>query len=130
MSKKLAAKFMFFLSIGLILFHVLVMLGFIPYTIVWAGRLKSVEEMYMFEAISVALHLLLTYAIAQRAGYLKDKFPEIIVDLIIWTFIAIFLVNTLINIFSELKIEFILGSLLTLVSALFCWLSVRNPKKA
>lgn len=36
-----------------IIFHFVILTRLIPYQIVWAGKLKSLDEMYAFEAASI-----------------------------------------------------------------------------
>jgi hypothetical protein len=40
---------------GVIVFHILIIIKIIPYEIVWSGRLKSTNEMYVFECVSLLL---------------------------------------------------------------------------
>lgn len=42
--------------IAVLMFHVLILLGVVPYSVVWGGRIESVEEMRISEAISVAVN--------------------------------------------------------------------------
>ncbi len=51
----------FYILIGIavlaIFFHFLILLKIIPYDITWGGRLKSDEEMFVFETISIIVNL-------------------------------------------------------------------------
>lgn len=49
--KTFANKSMLFLFSIIMIFHFLILVGVIPYTIVWGGRLNSDIEMYRFEAV-------------------------------------------------------------------------------
>ncbi len=52
MSKKAALKIMFSILGILLILHLLILTEQIPYDKVWAGKLKSVEEMKTFETFS------------------------------------------------------------------------------
>ena len=40
-----------------VIFHFAIITGLIPYQIVWAGKLNSVDEMYAFETVSIAINI-------------------------------------------------------------------------
>ncbi|MBA2744814.1 MAG: hypothetical protein H0U44_01190 [Flavisolibacter sp.] len=126
---KLASGLMTGLLVLTIIFHLLVLLQIIPYTIVWAGRLNNLQEMYVFEAISILLNLLLLWVIVQKAGYIKSVITERYLNMVLWLFVIIFALNTIGNLFSKNQFEFIFGTAFTLLSSLLCWLIVRkaNP---
>jgi hypothetical protein len=126
MHKTLAAKVMLALLTIITLFHTLVLIGIIPYTIVWAGKLSSIEEMYVFESISITINLFLAAVILQKFSYIKAVVKEPILDIVLWIFVVLFAVNTVGNLFSKSTLELILGTSLTLVSAVLCWLMVRK----
>lgn len=125
-SKSIAAKLMLILLSVVIAFHISVLIGVVPYTIVWAGKLKSLEEMYLFESISIGLNLFLMAVILQRFRFLRPMVKDGMLDFILWIFVLIFSLNTVGNLFSKSTIELILGTTLTLVSALLCWVMVRK----
>ncbi|MEO1392265.1 MAG: hypothetical protein AAFV90_05085 [Cyanobacteria bacterium J06634_5] len=41
----------------LVVFHLLILSGTIPYNIVWGGRLESTSQMYWFEGVSITVNL-------------------------------------------------------------------------
>lgn len=96
-----------------IVFHILVLLQIIPYNISWGGRLKTVQEMYVFEIVSIALNLFLIWIVWLRAKNVKSK----IVNIILWVFFGIFSLNTIGNLFAQTTFEKYF-SLLTLIFAL------------
>ena len=59
MRSKTALNILILLVSVLVLFHLGIILKLIPYEITWGGRLKNDSEMYVFEAISIALNLFL-----------------------------------------------------------------------
>jgi hypothetical protein len=111
-----------------ILFHSLIMLRIIPYEIVWAGKLKSIEEMLVFETISILVNILMIFTFAIKANYMKGRMPMRFINGVIWFFVAVFALNTIGNLFSENWIELVFGTSLTLISALLCWRIVYPEK--
>ena len=57
MSKKNALIIMFCILGALLILHTLIITEQIPYEKVWAGKLKSVEEMRLFETFSILLNV-------------------------------------------------------------------------
>lgn len=96
-----------------VIFHILILLQIIPYNIAWGGRLKTVQEMYVFESLSIALNLFLLWIVWLRAKNLKPK----LVSIILWIFFGIFSLNTIGNLFAQTAFEKYF-SILTLIFAL------------
>lgn len=126
----MASIFMTGLIQMIILFHLLIVLQLILYTMVWAGRLTNIQEIYVFEAISIFINLLLLLVILQKANYVKQVFPEQILNAVLWLFVGIFALNTIGNLFSKNEAELILGTAATFLSSILCWLIVRKPNPA
>ncbi len=57
-------------------FHVLILFKVIPYEITWGGKLKSDEEMYVFELISITINAFLLFVLFQKGNYVKTIFGE------------------------------------------------------
>ena len=58
-SKRIALKLMIGLLSLVLIFHLCVLFEIISYKIVWAGKLNSKEEMYVFEAVSILINFFL-----------------------------------------------------------------------
>lgn len=84
-----------------IIFHLLILLKIIPFSIAWGGRLKSAEEMYIFESISIALNLFLIWILSLKSKNVKSK----LIDFMLWIFFAIFSLNTIGNLFAHTNFE-------------------------
>ena len=104
-----------------IAFHLLVFFRIIPFAIVWGGRLKSEEEMYVFEGISIGLNLFLICILSLKAKNVKRKF----VDLTLWAFFILFSLNTIGNLFAHTNFEKYF-SILTLIFAVLLWKILRT----
>jgi hypothetical protein len=102
------------LSFFLVL-HFLILLKFIPYNIVWGGRLKSDAEMYRFELVSIVINLFLLFIILIQSNILTINFPQKIMTILLGLMTALFAFNTLGNIKSINKIERIYLTPITLI---------------
>ena len=105
MSKDKASLLMIGLLIFVIVFHLLVITHIIPYTIVWAGKLNSMEEMYVFESISISINLLLIGILAIKRTHIKKHISHKLLNGILWFFVIVFALNTLGN----LNVQNIIG---------------------
>lgn len=101
-------------------FHLCLLVKLIPYNIAWGGRLKNDTEMYVFEAISIFINLFLIVIVLIKASYLKWRWSEKLINMVLWIFFFIFILNTIGNLFSHTKFEK-LFSVVTLILALLIW---------
>jgi hypothetical protein len=109
---------MIVLVTAVMIFHLLVIAQVIPYTVVWAGRLGSVEEMYVFELLSIAVNTLLLGVLLLKAGFIKNIFPQRLLNGILWFFLVLFALNTLGNLTAATAFEKFVFTPLTLLSAI------------
>lgn len=101
-------------------FHLCILVKLIPYSIAWGGRLKSDREMYVFEMVSIVMNLFLVAVLLMKGGYLKVRFKEKIINIVLWIFLFIFLLNTVGNILAITNFEKMF-SFLTLTFAILLW---------
>lgn len=125
-SKKTSIKLMIGLLSIVILFHLCVLLGVISYEVVWAGKLNSKEEMFVFETVSILLNFLLIITFYIKLQNIKKNVQNRVVNIIIWIFVFLFALNTIGNIFANSLIEQFLGTFLTFVSSILCWVIVKK----
>lgn len=123
LKKENIIKFLIGLLLLVIGFHILVLLQIIPFNIAWGGRLKSVEEMYVFEGVSIAINLILIGLLIFKMKGIKAK----IVNVALWFFFAIFSANTIANLFAETSFEKYF-SILTLLFAILIFVILRKKK--
>lgn len=119
---------MFFLLGSLLIVHFLIFMEQIPYDKVWAGKLNSVEEMKTFEAFSIAVNILIMSILFVKYRLIVGGRKNKIIDIFIWAFVILFALNTVGNLFSKSMLELILGTALTLVSSVLCFVIVRKEK--
>ena len=128
-SKRIALKLMIGLLSLVLIFHLCVLFEIISYKIVWAGKLNSKEEMYVFEAVSILINFFLIIVLCVKFQNIKKSETNRIINIIIWLFVFLFALNTLGNLFAENLIEQILGTLLTFISTTLCWIIVKKKNK-
>ncbi len=112
----------------IIAFHVSVMAGVIPFTVVWAGKIHSTQEMYIFEAVSIVINLLLVTVLLLKAQYVKNNVPDRLLNNILWLFLILFVANTIGNLLAKTSFEKYVFTPVSLLSAVMIWLVVRKEK--
>lgn len=106
------------LSVFLV-FHFLIVLKIIPYSIVWGGRLKSDKEMYRLQTVSISINIFFLLIIFVQSNFLAIDFPHKIMTIILWIMTALFLFNTFGNAISKNRIEQKLFTPITILLTLF-----------
>ena len=91
------------LLFSVIIFHIYIIMKIIPYNIAWGGRLTNDNEMYVFESISILINIFLSWLLLMKGEFVQFKFPYNTVNLILWIFFALFILNTVGNIFAKTK---------------------------
>ena len=114
---KLAAGIVMALLSVIVVFHLLVLSGVIPYNIVWGGRLESAAQMYVLETVSLAVIHAVILVVAIKGGYIKPFLPPKVVTILLWLLTALFALNTVGNLFAESTVETMLFTPITLISA-------------
>ena len=109
------------------IFHLLILFRVIPFEITWGGRLKTVEEMYVFETISILINSFFIFILLQKGEFIRYFLGKKTVTLILWVFFAIFVLNTIGNVFAETYFEKFF-TILTLLNAILLWL-INKPTK-
>jgi len=109
-----------------ILLHLAILLQLIPYDIVWAGKIDSLESMYLLETVSLILNGTLMLVLYLKLKHLKQAMPTPVVDAILWIYVVIFGLNSVGNLFSQTLFELIFGTFFTLVMMYLCWVVVKK----
>ncbi|MES2284762.1 MAG: hypothetical protein V4547_03670 [Bacteroidota bacterium] len=128
-TKEQALKMMLGFLTLVVIFHLAIITQLIPYTIVWAGKLKTDDEMYVFEAVSIAINIFLIILLLLKGNYIKHGISNKVLNIILWLFVALFALNTIGNLMAETLFEKLVFTPLTLVSAILLWIIVRKEKK-
>lgn len=127
MTSQQAIKTLLWILTAVLLFHLSIVIKIIPYDITWGGRLKSDQDMYVFESFSIVVNLFLMYLLAVKGGYLKQVFSIKVVNIILWFFFGLFCLNTVGNIFAETNFEKYF-TVVTLVTAWLLWKVLKGKK--
>ena len=128
MNSKIAIRIILLLLVTIILFHISIVLRIVPYEITWGGRLKSDAKMYVFEAISILINLLLGGVLLVKGKYISQVIPLKYVNIILWVFLILFLLNTIGNVFAKTSFEKFF-SILTLGMSYLIWVILVKDKK-
>ena len=81
-----------------LIFHLLIMIGVIPYELTWGGRLESTKEMLVFETISIVINLFFLHTLLQKGSYIRSTYSKKYIRIILWVFFILFILNTAGNI--------------------------------
>lgn len=125
-NKETAIKLMIGLLLLVVIFHLCVLFEIISYDKVWAGKIDSLDEMRIFETISILINVSLITILFFKSKNIKSNVSSKVVNVIIWVFVFLFALNTLGNLFAESMIERTLGTGLTFVSSVLCWIIVKK----
>ena len=125
MNSKIQVKIFLGLLFSVILFHISIILKIIPYNIAWGGRLTNDNEMYVFESISILINVFLSWLLFMKGEFVKFKFQNNTVNIILWVFFGLFIVNTVGNIFAKTNFEK-LFAILTGLSAILIWNIIKH----
>jgi hypothetical protein len=117
---------LFIVFVLTIMFHLLVLTGVIPFSGVWGGRLETVEDMYRFEIVSIAINLLVLVVLLQKRRNLLSGKSNKVINAVLWFFMGLFLLNTLGNLFAESIVERFLATPLTLLISVSIYLINRK----
>ena len=105
MNPKLAIKILLSLLVLVTVFHLSILVGIVPYEITWGGRLKNDNEMYVFETMSLVVNLFFMWMLLIKGDYVKAIISIKIVNVVLWGFFFLFLLNTVGNILAKSNFE-------------------------
>jgi len=101
------------------------MIKIIPYAIAWGGRLQNDEQMYIFETGSIIINLFLISILLMKGRYIPLQFKDKALNILLWIFFILFILNTLGNLFAQTNFEK-LFAILTLTLASLIWVILRS----
>lgn len=106
--------------------HVAVLFRWIPYTMLWGGRLQNDRQMYRYEIFSVLMTGVMIWIVVQRMEIVYTIIANSVLTFLLWLMAGLFVLNTIGNIASKNKWEKWLFTPLTLVLSACCFLLARN----
>ena len=125
MKAKKAIKILLLILTLVLIFHLLILGGAIPYEVTWGGRLKTEADMYVFESFSILINLFLAFILIARGRFSRLRLPLKFTTITLWFFFVLFVLNTIGNLFAETNLEKCF-SILTLVFAVLILVIVRE----
>ncbi len=81
-----------------LIFHLLIIIGVIPYALTRGGKLESTKEMLVFETISIVINLFFLHTLLQKGSYIRSTYSKKFIRIILWVFFILFILNTAGNI--------------------------------
>jgi len=128
MKQSSAIKIMLWLLAAVLLFHLSIVLKITPYEITWGGRLKNDTEMYVFEGVSILINIFLFFILLIKGNYLFEIIPMKIINIILWVFLFLFVLNTIANVFAKTNFEKFF-TLFTLAFAVLIFTVLKKTKQ-
>ena len=104
----------------LFVFHLLIVAGIIPYTIVWAGKIQNRQQMLRMETVSLIILTLVVLLVLMRMGYLHWVENPLVLKGGMWLLFAFFTLNTLGNMTAKSPFEKYGFGSLTVLLAVCC----------
>jgi hypothetical protein len=118
-SEKFAVRALFAILSLVVLFHLLIIFGVIPFSIVWGGRISSSDEMLRFEMVSIGMNLLLLLIISIKARWIRLRIHHLVLKIVLWLMTILFLLNTVGNLLSQNDLEKLIFTPLTFILMIF-----------
>jgi hypothetical protein len=83
--------------------------------------------MYVFETLSILINSFFIFVLLQKGEYVSYFLGKKAITIILWIFFAIFVLNTIGNVFAETTFEKFF-TILTLLNAILIWLINKTTK--
>jgi len=125
-SERIQISTFLFLLIAIIVFHSFVLLGIIPFDIVWGGKLKNHSEIISIEIISLFINSLMLIVFLLRAKIITIGNHPAKISVMLYTMSLLFSVNTIGNLFADSNFEKFVFTPITLLLALLSWQLART----
>jgi len=124
-----AIKLMIGIVVAIILFHLSILVKVVPYEITWGGRLTNDFEMYLFETISLLVNLFLFTLLMVKGKYWKEFIPLRVVNVFLWIFAILFILNTIGNILAKTTFEKSFAAITLVMSFLLFKILIKTKTK-
>ena len=120
-SERVAANSLLGILSLVTVFHLFVVMGIIPFEIVWGGRLESTDQMIVFESVSLLVNIIMILVVMLHTGRFKVRADQRITTVVLWFMTILFLINTVGNLLSTNQTEKIIFTPLTAILCVFCF---------
>lgn len=109
-------------------FHVLVLVGIIPFDDVGGGRIKSKQYMYLLESFALCANFLLIFILLIKGKFIPEYLSIRHVNWLLEIFGFFFMLNTVGNLFSTSSNEKVIFAPLALMFAILVYFILRRTK--
>lgn len=103
---------------AVVIFHLLVIAGVIPKTIVWGGRISDPRKVVGMEVVSILIVLVAAAVFGFRWRSVGTGNPSLVWAMATWALVGLFTLNTVGNLFARTPFERFVMTPLTLILAL------------
>lgn len=107
------------ITVGVLIYHLSILIGLVPYQNVWGGRLTSQEQMIQFESVSIFTNGFFLLTLYLKKKKLERGHSTKIANMILWSFVLLYILNTLGNILSISSLEMKIFTPITILLAFF-----------
>lgn len=87
------------------LFHLLVLIGVVPDTIIWGGRITDRQKLIVMETVSLIMIVLVGVLSFVHGRMITAGNGSMVLRIVMWVFAALFLANTVGNLFAKTAFE-------------------------
>lgn len=129
MKSQTAVNIVIGVILALSLFHIAILIQFIPYESVWGGRIKSIEQMYALESAALSMNIFFIFLLMIKGEHIRAIISMKIVNVLLWMFLLLFLLNTVGNLLAEGHFEKAMAGI-TLALTVLLWFILRPRKKS
>ena len=121
LSPKRAAHILIIIFIAIVVFHLLVIAGVVPSTIVWGGNLQDRQQLLIMESVSILLNLLMLAIACIYAGLIKISMNSAVLRALFWIMFVLFVLNTIGNLNAKTSLETYIFTPITFLLAILCF---------
>ena len=121
LSAKLSGKILIGLLLLLLAFHILVLVKVVPNEIVWRGQIDSSSDLLLYEGLSVFITIIFIVVISLKIGLIKSVRFTKVVNITTWIIFIYFLLNIAGNLTSEIILEKIIFTPITIVMTILAF---------
>jgi hypothetical protein len=115
---RLAGMILIVLMILLLVMHVLILAGFLPYDIVWGGQIDDPSSVVGYEAAALIIMFVFLAIVALRLGYIKADRLKRVAGIGMWIVFAYFVFNSVANFASAVSMENLIFGPISIAMAL------------
>ena len=120
-SSRLSGNILFISLILLAVFHILTLLGIVPYEIVWGGQINDSSSLIIYEWIALFLTIIFILVVSIKIGYVKtEKFRKAI-NIGVWLIFGFFLLSTIGNLASGVSVEKMIFAPISILITVFAF---------